>query len=112
MLVYKIFRGPEWEAFRAAGLTDGAPVDVADGFIHFSGAGTVRETAAKWFAGAEGLVLAACDAEALGDDLRWEPSRGGVLFPHLYRRLALPEVVWSGDLPLADGAHVFPDGIP
>lgn len=110
MRIYKIFRAPEWAELQTEGRTAGAPVDLADGFIHFSTAAQAPETAAKHFAGAEGLVLAAVDAGALGDDLRWEPSRGGALFPHLYRELRLDEVLWTRPLPLgADGAHAFPD---
>jgi uncharacterized protein (DUF952 family) len=112
MLVYKILRVPEWEALRQDGLTDGAPVDVADGYIHFSTAAQVRETARRYFAGEEGLVLVACEAGALGARLRWEPSRGGDLFPHLYRRLSLADVMWDAPLPLAPDGHAFPAGIP
>ncbi len=109
MHIYKIFRAPEWQALVAAGETAGAPVDLADGYIHFSTADQVPETAARHFAGAEGLVLAAVDAARLGDALQWEPSRGGALFPHLYRRLSLAEIAWHAPLPLGpDGAHVFP----
>jgi len=108
MLIYKIFRAPEWAALQAAGETAGAPIDLEDGFIHISTAQQVGETAAKHFAGAEGLVLVALETDALGDDLRWEPSRGGALFPHLYRNLALSEVVWSRPLPLGPEGHIFP----
>ena len=85
MLIYKIFRADEWAVLQAQGATDGAPIDVADGFVHFSTAEQAAETAAKHFAGVEGLVLLACDADAMGNDLKWEVSRGGALFPHLYR---------------------------
>ena len=108
MLIYKIFRAPEWAALEAAGETAGAPIDLTDGFIHFSTAEQAAETAAKHFAGQDGLVLAALDADALGEALRWEPSRGGALFPHLYRVLKREEVLWAKPLPLQDGAHVFP----
>ncbi|MEO1000460.1 MAG: DUF952 domain-containing protein [Pseudomonadota bacterium] len=108
MLIYKIFRAPEWEALVAAGETAGAPVDLADGFIHFSTAETVAETAAKHFAGADGLLLAAVEAATLGDALRWEVSRGGVEFPHLYRALRRDEVLWCRPLPLGPDGHVFP----
>lgn len=111
MLIYKIFRAPEWAALQEAGETDGAPVDLADGFIHFSTAEQVAETAAKHFAGEDGLVLLAVDAETLGEALRWEPSRGGALFPHLYRRLRLAEVLWAKPLPLVDGTHRFPEDL-
>ncbi len=109
MPIYKLFRGPEWADLRARGETAGAPIDVADGYVHFSTAAQVRETAEKWFAGARGLMLLAVDGDALGDDLRWEVSRGGAVFPHLYRNLRLTDVLWSRSLPLRDGAHDFPD---
>ncbi|WP_172331618.1 DUF952 domain-containing protein [Mangrovicoccus sp. HB161399] len=112
MRIYKIFRAAEWAALERDGTTDGAPVDLADGFIHFSTAAQVAETAAKHFAGAEGLVLAAIEADALGGALKWEPSRGGQLFPHLYRALALSEVAETWPLPLdADGRHAFPEAM-
>ncbi len=86
----------------------GASVDRADGFIHFSTAEQAPDTAAKWFAGRDDLTLAAVDADALGGELRWEPSRGGALFPHLYAALPMSAVVWSRPLPLGpDGRHVF-----
>ncbi len=108
MVVYKIVATEEWAEAEAAGSFMGASVDRADGFIHFSTAEQAPETAAKWFAGRGDLTLAAVDAEALGEDLRWEPSRGGALFPHLYAALPMSAVVWSRPLPLgADGAHVF-----
>ncbi len=108
MIVYKIAAAEEWAKARAAGVFAGASVDRADGFIHFSTAEQAPETAAKWFAGRENLILAAIDAEALGKDLRWEPSRGGALFPHLYAALPMSAVVWSRPLPLgSDGRHVF-----
>ncbi|MHA6346125.1 DUF952 domain-containing protein [Roseivivax sp. CAU 1761] len=108
--IYKIFRAAEYDAFRAAGESAGAPVDLADGYIHFSTAEQARETAAKHFAGADGLWLLACEAEALGPALRWEPSRGGALFPHLYRVLRAEDVLWARALPLRDGRHDF-DGL-
>ncbi len=109
MLIYKIFRAPEWEALAADGSTKGAPIDLADGYIHFSTAAQAQETAARHFAGVDGLVLAAVEAETLGANLRWEPSRGGQDFPHLYRPLRLSDVVWHNPLPFVDGAHRFPD---
>ena len=108
MLVYKIVATREWAEARTAGVFKGAPVDRADGFIHFSTAEQAPGTAAKWFAGRDDLTLAAVDADALGEDLRWEPSRGGALFPHLYGPLPMSAVVWSRPLKLGpDGAHVF-----
>lgn len=111
MLIYKIFRADEWAALQANGETRGAPVDIADGFVHFSTAEQVAETAAKHFAKAEGLTLLALQSDALGDALKWEESRGGALFPHLYRELRLADVVWAKPLPLVDGAHRFPDDV-
>ena len=111
MLIYKILSRPEWDAFRAAGRTLGAPVDLADGFIHFSTAAQVAETAAKWFADQSDLVLVAFEADALGAALKWEESRGGALFPHLYRPLDLAEVLWDKSLPLGATGHIFPEGM-
>ena len=107
-LIFKIAGAAEWRAAEAAGVFTGAAVDRADGYIHFSSAAQVAETAAKWFAGRDDLVLAAIDADALGADLRWEPSRGGALFPHLYAPLSFSTVRWTRALPLgADGRHIF-----
>lgn len=110
MLIYKIFRQPEWDAFCAAGTTSGAPIDLADGFIHFSTAGQVVETAARHFRDEGDLVLLACDADDLGPALRWEPARQGALFPHLYRALSRDEILWGKPLPHGPGGHVFPEG--
>ena len=107
-LIFKIAGAAEWRAAEAAGVFAGAAVDRADGYIHFSTAAQAAETAAKWFSGRDDLVLAAIDADALGADLRWEPSRGGALFPHLYAPLPLSAVRWTRALPLgADGRHIF-----
>ena len=111
MLVYKIFRRPEWDALVAAGRTAGAPVDLADGYVHMSTPAQVVETAAKHFAGESDLVLLAIETEALGPALKWEPSRGGALFPHLYRELTLDDVVWDKSLPLGAAGHIFPEGV-
>lgn len=111
MLVFKIFRRPEWDAFAAAGETEGAPVDLADGYIHLSTAAQVAETAAKHFAEESDLVLVAVRPGALGPALKWEPSRGGALFPHLYRRLRLSDVAWDKSLPLGASGHIFPEGV-
>ena len=109
MLIYKIFRSPEWEALVADGSTLGAPIDIDDGFVHFSTAEQAAETAAKHFDGVDGLVLLAVEADSLGDALNWEPSRGGALFPHLYRPLRIDDVSWHKPLPLVDGVHHFPE---
>jgi len=111
MRIYKIFRRPEWQAFSEAGRTEGAAVDRADGFIHFSTVAQLAETAARHFAGEGDLVLVAVEADALGHALRWEPARGGELFPHLYRPLALAEIAWDKSLPLGAAGHIFPEGL-
>ncbi len=111
MLIYKIFRDSEWQALRATGRTLGAPIDLQDGYIHFSTAPQASETAAKHFAGADGLWLAAVDPTPLGADLKWEVSRGGDKFPHLYRELTLDDIAWCQALPLENGVHQFPAGL-
>jgi uncharacterized protein (DUF952 family) len=108
--IYKICPLPLWREAERIGRFRGAPIDLADGFIHFSTAAQVVETAAKHFSGASDVVLVAVDAGALGDALRFEVSRGGDLFPHLHGELPLPAVRWSKPLPLgSDGCHVFPE---
>ncbi len=109
MLIYKIFRGPELAELAAQGETLGAPVDLTDGYVHFSTAAQAEETAAKYFAGMDGLWVLACDTDAMGDALRWEPSRGGQLFPHLYRALRVADVIWARPLPWAGDSHRWPD---
>ncbi|RAP42151.1 MULTISPECIES: DUF952 domain-containing protein [Rhodovulum] len=111
MLIYKIFRRAEWDALRERGASLGAPVDLADGFIHLSTAEQVTGTAEKHFAGESDLVLVAVEADRLGADLKWEPSRGGALFPHLYRELRLADLVWDKSLPLGATGHIFPEGV-
>lgn len=111
-VIYKIVSAAAWTDAQAAGRFDGAPVDLRDGFIHFSTAAQVVETAAKHFAGVDGLVLAAFDPATLGPKLLWEPSRGGALFPHLYAALNPSLALWVKPLPLsADGSHAFPEGL-
>ena len=108
-IIYKIATRPQWDQAEAQGVFAGAPIDLADGYIHFSTADQVRETAAKHFGGQSDLLLVAVDATALGDALKYEPSRGGALFPHLYADLDLTHVVWTKPLPLGDdGVHQFP----
>lgn len=106
--IYKILTAEQWKELQANQRTAGAPIDVADGFVHFSTAEQVEETAKKHFHGQEGLVLAAFNAEDFGDDLRWEPSRGGDLFPHLYGELPLNRLIWSKPLDWVNGKHEFP----
>ncbi len=110
MILYKIFRADEWAALRRDGTSAGAPVDVADGYVHLSTPTQAPETAAKHFAGEAGLFLLGIEADRLGDALKWEPSRGGALFPHLYRELQLPDLAWALPLPLDGGVHQFPLG--
>lgn len=108
MLIFKIFRAEEWAQLQADGTTSGAPIDLADGFVHFSTGAQAAETAAKHFKGLDGLWLLALEADELGDALKWEVSRGGDKFPHLYRDMRLDEVLWAKPLPLVDGIHQFP----
>lgn len=109
-LIYKILSRAEWDAAKTVGRFEGSAVDLADGFIHLSAADQAQETAAKWFRGQPQLVLLAVGVEALGDDLRWEASRGGALFPHLYRPLLASEVIREAELELdADGVPQLGD---
>ncbi|MFD0858902.1 DUF952 domain-containing protein [Roseovarius aquimarinus] len=110
MIVYKIFRASEWAALRREGTSAGAPVDLADGYVHLSTPEQAAETAARHFANETELFLLGIETERLGEDLKWEPSRGGALFPHLYRELRLSDVAWAQPLPLVDGVHRFPAG--
>lgn len=108
-LIYHMCRREEWDRARASGSYAGSSQDAADGFIHFSTAGQLAESARKHRAGQTGLVLIAADPQALGEKLRWEPSRGGALFPHLYGSLPIAAVRWVRDLPLgADGVPSLP----
>jgi len=107
--LYKIVPAALWREAERAGRFRGSPVDLKDGFMHFSTAGQAEETAAKHFAGQHDLLLVSVDEGALGSTLKWEPSRGGALFPHLYGELALDAVRKVEPLPLGpDGRHVFP----
>ncbi len=111
MLIYKIFRAAEWAQLQADGQTAGAPIDVQDGFVHFSTAAQAAETAARHFKDEDNLFLLAVNALALGDKLIWEPSRGGQLFPHLYRALRREDIEWIAELPLVGAQHRFPVGV-
>jgi uncharacterized protein (DUF952 family) len=107
--IYKICPAAEWGAAQRAGVYRGSPVDARDGFIHFSTGAQVAETAAKHFSGQSDLLLIAVDAQALGAALKWEPSRGGALFPHLYAALPFAAALWVKPLPLDhQGLHIFP----
>ncbi|WP_405405320.1 DUF952 domain-containing protein [Paracoccus sp. Ld10] len=105
MQIFKVFRAGEWAQMQQDGRTLGAPVDLADGYIHFSTADQLPVTLSKHFANEDGLVLLACDPDALAPDLLWEPSRGGALFPHLYRPLALTDILWSRPIALTEDGH-------
>jgi uncharacterized protein (DUF952 family) len=108
--IYKICQRSAWEEAEADGHYAGSDIDRHDGFIHFSTATQLPGTAAKHFAGLTDLMLVAVDGDALGRALKWEPSRGAELFPHLYAALALSAVLWAR--PLADeieGRRVLPE---
>ncbi len=112
-LIYHCCPAEAWDAAQAQGAYSGSPDDRRDGFIHFSTYAQVRTSTAKHRAGQTGLILLVVLAEKLGPALRWEPSRGGQLFPHLYGALPVDAVIQAIDLPLgADGLHLFPDGYP
>lgn len=105
--LFKILKSSEWRAAEALGRFAGSAVDARDGFIHLSAAHQVRETAARHFAGQADLVLVAFAEDALVN-LKWEPSRGGDLFPHVYGAIPTGKASWVKPLPLAGGVHVFP----
>jgi uncharacterized protein (DUF952 family) len=108
-VIYKICPATLWRAAVSEGIFNGAPIDLQDGFIHFSDAGQVADTAAKHFAGQNDLLLLHVDTARLGKPVKWETSRGGALFPHLYGALALDAVIKAEPLPLGpDGRHIFP----
>jgi len=111
--IYKICDTALWRDAEAAGTFRGAGIDMRDGYIHFSTADQVKETAARHFDGMSDLLLIAIDASRLGAALRWEPAREGALFPHLYDELPLASVMWVKPLPLnAEGQHMFPELVP
>ena len=105
-LIYKILDRPAWEAALARGVFLGSPVDEADGYIHFSTADQAQETARRYFHGQADLVILAVETEGLGEALKWEPARGGALFPHLYGPLDVRSVVRVATVPLG------PEGMP
>lgn len=109
-LIYKICTQEEWRDAEQRGQFEGSAVDKADGFIHFSTAEQAEETVSKHFAGQTNLVLVTVDTEKLSVELKWEESRGGALFPHLYEPLGVGAVDVVVPLPLGeDGAHIFPN---
>ena len=110
--IFHMCRADEWRNAQKTGLYPGSSQDRADGFIHFSAAEHLRESAAKHLAGQEGLLLLTVDASALGEALRWEEARGGILFPHLYGDLPVGAATRVDPLPLGtDGLHIFPDHV-
>lgn len=114
MLIYKVLTPPQFEELKLYGQTPGAPVDVADGFVHFSTAAQLPGTLAKHFAAEPRLWLLALDGAApdVAEALEWEPSRGGDLFPHLYAALRMADVLTVEEIALAeDGIHRLPDGL-
>jgi uncharacterized protein (DUF952 family) len=111
--IYKICSASLWREAQAEGRLSGTPDDIRDGFIHFSTAAQLRETATRHFTGQSDLVLLAVDTTVLGNALRYEASRGGDLFPHLHGVLPVAVIAWARPLPHGpDGRHVFPDIIP
>lgn len=112
-IIYHMCRADEWADAQITGSYAGSSQDQADGFIHFSTAAQVRVSAAKHRAGQDGLILLVVSADQLGATLKWEESRGGALFPHLYGPLPVSAVVTAEPLLLgADGTHMFPDSVP
>jgi len=112
-IIYKVAPAQDWQAARDAGVYQGSADDLRDGYIHFSTAAQVPTTLAKHYAGREGLVLIAVETRALGENLLWEPSRGGDLFPHLYAPLPVDAALWYTPLMLqADGTHELPGALP
>ena len=109
MIIYKLLRIAEWQQLEAEKETLGAPIDLLDGYIHFSTKDQVKETASKHFFSVTELQLLACDGAAMSSHLKWEPSRGGALFPHLYRALSLKDVLWHQEIGFKDGLHRFPE---
>ncbi|MBB4641887.1 DUF952 domain-containing protein [Rhizorhapis suberifaciens] len=111
LFAYKILTRDQWEAFRTDCVFSGAPADLAHGYIHLSAKSQTAETVAKHFAGQDDLILAMVDLAVLGDKVKWEVSRGGQLFPHLYGELPMSAVVTKAVLRLgSDGKHSFPAG--
>jgi len=108
--IYKLVPASAWQVAEAAGSFTGSPVDLADGYIHLSTASQVAETAAKHFAGVADLLVVAVSTAAVAANLRWEPSRGGALFPHIYGVLPLDAVLSVTPVPLGvDGQRAWPD---
>lgn len=111
LFAYKILTAEQYEVLKADGVFKGAPVDLADGYIHMSTRDQAAETVARHFAGQDRLVMLMIDLAPFGDAIRWEPSRGGALFPHLYGDLPIGAVAGKVVLRIGDdGNHQFPAG--
>jgi uncharacterized protein (DUF952 family) len=106
--IFKIIDAAAHQGAVLSGQFTGAEIDLKDGYIHFSTAAQVAETASRHFAGRHNLILWAIEADRLGNALKWEVSRGGQLFPHLYAPLMMTQVIWSKPLAWDGIAHVFP----
>jgi uncharacterized protein (DUF952 family) len=109
-LIYKIIARETWQQAEQQGVFHGATIDLADGYIHLSTAQQAEETARKHFAGQAGLLLVAFEAADFASNLKWEASRGGDLFPHVYGTITPARAKWVKDLPLENGQHIFPSG--
>lgn len=109
-LIYKIVDAAAWQKAMESKCFEGAAIDLADGFIHLSSVLQAEETARRHFQGRDGLVLVAFDENRFGTELKWEPSRGGDLFPHVYGPINPAWALWTKPLPWVNGAHVFPQG--
>ena len=108
MYIYKVLRPLEWAEFESRGHTPGAPIDLADGYIHLSTATQLEETLKKHFASERGIYLLALESDVLEKDIRWEVSRGGAKFPHLYREMRREDVLWVRQLPDGPDGPLFP----
>ncbi|MBC9245572.1 DUF952 domain-containing protein [Paracoccus sp. 11-3] len=105
MMAFKIFRPDEWAQMQRDGQTDGAPIDLIDGYVHLSTAEQLAGTLHKHFADDHDLHLLACELDRMKDDIRWETSRGGALFPHLYRPLRMSDISWTRLLTRGPNGH-------
>jgi uncharacterized protein (DUF952 family) len=111
LFAYKLLTQDQWLAWKETGILTGAPVDLADGYIHLSTREQARETGEKWFADTDPLILVMVDLVALGDTVKWEPSRGGALFPHVYGTIPMGAVAGNSKLRLQNnGRHDWPAG--
>ena len=109
-LIYKILSRDLWAKALAEGVLHGAAIDLTDGYIHLSTAEQAEETVSRHFAGQDDLVLVAFDPSDFSGTLKWEPSRGGALFPHVYGSINPAQARWVKDVVLENGGHVFPQG--